>query len=647
MQTGYIEFNGKHPKDKKEDRKYQQSPDKRWTSFGCRYSDRFLKVDIDDLDHKTGEPVETISGKMRSDVVVEILDALKVRYNGIRTEHGKHLFFRKPEGMFKLVGNVAKDKNKSDWYCPIGIRMEWKLPTSDDHIPLQINGIKREFFKGRLENEDIDDLPFWLYPMQKSKNKPVNLEFKEGDRTQPLGGYLFQLALKGFTADECFKVVELMNQYVFEQPIPDEDLYAQILNESTHRKLQDTVTEAEKKEVSIEAFSAFLDELGIRLQYNDLLNRVEFVGVPSEWEIHDEMNQMPIELQYRFRKYSGNKSFTKNACIDLMSRLADRNTYNPVKDYLDPAVSGVKWDKKDRFPELFDILGIDDDFEQSLIRKWFYQTAYLPFNTVEAGCGAEGVLVLKGAEGIGKSRFFAQLMPNNDWFSSLDKELSTKNKDILIQMLGEWIGEIGELDRTFEANKSDLKNFTTLTKDTIRKPYAREPVTKARITSFCGTTNKEEFLDDDTGARRWWIIRISDVKDMTDFIQKDNLHQFWAQCYETVMADPLCFRLKQIDRNKLVQRNLNFTKMIPCEEELLNRLDFDAPDDQWDWIYPYLLTTMPEYDVQKQDPRNVGKALIAIMGLFPKIKRGKRTARGIPYWLPPAVKVTGRNRKPK
>ncbi len=231
LNVRFIEFNGKHPKANKENRVYSETPSQDWESYGCSYDSEFLKVDIDDFDHKTEQLDEPIKGKARSRAVVAMLDALNIRYNGIDTDHGKHLFFRKPEAL--------EARNRQNWYCPLGVKLEWKFPTSDDHIPLQINGKQREFFKGSLDNTDVDELPFFLFPLQKGKTSPCDLDFPSGDRTQKLGGYLFQLVKKGYSAEQAARIVELMNSYVFSDPIPEETLKAEILNEKTLNKLKE------------------------------------------------------------------------------------------------------------------------------------------------------------------------------------------------------------------------------------------------------------------------------------------------------------------------------------------------------------------------------------------------------------------------
>lgn len=241
MKPMYIEFNGKHPAASKEKRQYLDKPRKNWNSYGSSYSTAFLKLDIDDF-KKSGEIEEPIHGKPRSDAIVAILDILKVRYNGIKTERGKHLFFRVPDWM--------EQRNKINWYCPLGIKCEWKFPASNDHIPLKINGVERVFFKGLITNEDVDELPPFLYPLQGYKNKPFILDFPNGDRTQKLGAYIFYLVKKGYTADQTFQIVRLMNDYIFENPIPEKTLEAEILNDSTLKKLQEQEKEKADKNIS-------------------------------------------------------------------------------------------------------------------------------------------------------------------------------------------------------------------------------------------------------------------------------------------------------------------------------------------------------------------------------------------------------------
>lgn len=628
---GFWKTTGKHPQGKEENRQLLKNPPEQG-NYCAVYGDGIIQIDIDDYDHKTGELTEPVKGLPRSEAVTAFLDSFNYKYDGILTDNGKHLVFRLPED-YPYTGN------KINWFCALGVRIEAKITKPVELI--FVNGHKREHFKGSLYNEDLDELPWFLYPLQKSKNKPFLLEFEAGDRNNHLSEYAFHLANKGFTADEVERIIKGLNAFFLKDPLTDSEIDT-ILRPETMEKLQTIEDQKKNGVVSPETFSRFLNSLGMIIRYNELLNIVEYENIPEEkayQEITDIQNVMPIKLTYDFRKFTGKQNITKLQVIDLILLEADTHSYNPVKDFL----QSTEWDGKDRFPDLFNILGVSDELQKTFIRKWCYQTASMPFNTMEDPFQAEGVLILQGAEGIGKTRFFQQIAVNPLWFSSLDKELTTKNKDILIQMLSVWIAEVGEVDRTFKANKSDVKSFITSRDDTIRKPYRREQVKKARTTSFCGTTNKNTFLNNDTGSRRWWIVPVNKKIVLGKFAKKENLLQFWSQCYQEFCSDPTCFRLTDKEIDSLTKINRDSMELLPSEEELRNRFDFDAPETEWIWINASTLKNLPDYDVEKYDTRQIGQALSAISQDDRRLKH-KRTKSGRLWFIPPATKNTDRYR---
>ena len=627
----YVRFKDKHPADYKENRIYTDKPDPSWKSYGVKYPVGYFKLDVDDYNHKTEAIEEPIHEEPRSEFILQKLHDQGIYPPYLITPHGKQFIFR--------CRSEMEHKTKPPWISAINIKCEWKFPESDDHIPLMVNGIERKLIDA---DKDVPVCPKWLIWIQKSRNKPINLNFEKGDRTNPLGAYVLWLtSKKGFTQEEAFQVIEIINES-FDDPIPCDLLYSQILNESTAVKCQDMEEQHRNSAVSPEVFGKFLQSLGMSIRYNELLNIVEYNNIPTEadyQEITDIQNVMPIKLMYEFRKFTGKQNITKHQVIDLILLEADTHTFNPVKEYLQSSV----WDGSDRFPDLFKVLGVTDDLQKSFIRKWFYQTAGMPFNTMEQPFQAEGVLILQGAEGIGKTRFFQQIAVDPLWFSSLDKELTTKNKDILIQMLSVWIAEIGEVDRTFKANKSDVKSFITSRDDTIRKPYRMEQVKKARTTSFCGTTNKITFLNDDTGSRRWWVIPVKKKIILGDFAKKENLLQFWSQCYHAFCADHNCFRLTDEEQEHLKEINRESMELLPAEEELRNRFDFEAPETEWNWMTASTLKNLPEYDVDRYTVQQIGKALTAISQDDDRIKQDRGKA-GRLWFIPPVIGNTDRYR---
>lgn len=619
--------NGKYAAENETNRKILSSVPKA-DNYGAVLDDDIIRIDIDDYDHSSGKIVEPIRQKPRSDAVLSYLNSKNYNYVGIRTPHGIHILMRKPK-------NRDINSNKNGWYSALTVKVEYHVTKVFE--PLVINRNVRQFIKGDL-NSTVDELPAALFPIQKSKSgsssgktSRFDLSFEEGERNSHFSEYAFYLINLGFSAKDIKETIEAINGFVLEKPLKQSEIDT-ILRPETMEKLAEKEMMQKNGVVSPKTFAEFLKKIGLSLRYNELVNVVEYSGKYMETAgIKDRQNVMPIKLQHEYRAYTRKQNITKQQTIDLITLESDLNAYNPVRCYL----SSVPWDNKDRFCHVYKALSINDETEKILIKKWFFQCAAMAFNQDEDPIQAEGVLILHGAEGIGKSRFFQKMAVDPQWFSSLDKELTTKNKDVLIQTLSVWIAEIGEIDRTFAANKSDVKSFITSRNDTIRKPYRSEPVTKARTTSFCGTTNKDVFLTDDSGFRRWWIVHVKNKINFAGFLDGEELRQFWAQCYYEVKNDPNCFRLTDAEMEAIKNRNKESTEMIPAEEELRNAFDFNAPLEKWIFAKASAIKAIPAYRVLNYSDSQIGKALRKIMGDDSRII-SKRTHGVTTFFIPPA-----------
>lgn len=163
----------------------------------------------------------------------------------------------------------------------------------------------------------------------------------------------------------------------------------------------------------------------------------------------------------------------------------------------------------------------------------------------------------------------------SDWFAE-GVSLDLDNKDSIIQSTGCWITEMGELDSTLKREQSALKAFVTATKDTYRQPYARVAVNKPRRTSFCATVNPKEFLVDETGSRRFWVIEPKRIDlERLRALTPEWVAQLWRQIYEQYyLPDPEGYRLTEDEKAELQRRNRKYNKTIPGEIELMDNLDW-------------------------------------------------------------------------
>ena len=147
---------------------------------------------------------------------------------------------------------------------------------------------------------------------------------------------------------------------------------------------------------------------------------------------------------------------------------------------------------------------------------------------------------------------------------------------------GAWITELGELDYTFKREQAALKAFLTAAVDQYRPPYGQSIITRPRRTSFAATVNPADFLRDDTGSRRFWVVPLTEVDIPALLALSDEwLKQLWAQIRGLYDIDNTAFRLTAEHRNTLEARNRAYDKKLPFEVEVMDVLDFSLPAEQW------------------------------------------------------------------
>jgi predicted P-loop ATPase len=141
---------------------------------------------------------------------------------------------------------------------------------------------------------------------------------------------------------------------------------------------------------------------------------------------------------------------------------------------------------------------------------------------MQPGCKSDHIVILEGKQGTGKSTALRLLF--EPFFSDDLSELGTK--DAQMQMNGIWCLEIAELTSMRKAEQERVKAFVSRSTDRIRPPYARPLIEAKRQCVLIGTTNSDQYLKDETGARRFWPVRCGEIN--LDAIKQDR-DQLWAE----------------------------------------------------------------------------------------------------------------------
>ena len=182
---------------------------------------------------------------------------------------------------------------------------------------------------------------------------------------------------------------------------------------------------------------------------------------------------------------------------------AGRNQYCPIRRYLDHCAAHAKphaqWDE---IGAVF--LGNKHNIATLAMQRMMIGAVARAYNP---GCSMSWLPILVGAQGVGKSMFSRNLVPDN-LFSEITTPLETLMKE-QYRLHVAWLLELPEIDNYFNTrNIENFKNLITTRTDEVRFPYASLPSKLARRFVLIGTTNRNQFLVDSTGNRRFVPLEV-------------------------------------------------------------------------------------------------------------------------------------------
>lgn len=211
-------------------------------------------------------------------------------------------------------------------------------------------------------------------------------------------------------------------------------------------------------------------------------------------------------------------SINKNNVLDIITEFAKR--VNPVKTYFE----GLQWDGVERIPTLFhDVLGADKNAYTAAAAKLFLLG--IVSRVYNAGCKFDYMIVLQGAQGLGKSAFFKALAINDDWYGSIGAEHMRDTKRLGEDSAGRLILEYEELNGIRKTDNEALKATITRTNDIYRKSYGTISESHKRKFVLVGTTNNGQYLTDPTGNRRYLPVPVT----KKGFLDANTVNQIWAE----------------------------------------------------------------------------------------------------------------------
>lgn len=297
------------------------------------------------------------------------------------------------------------------------------------------------------------------------------------------------------------------------------------------------------------------------IQRNEFARRDHY-GMKTPWggivgELYKDEETIKIK-----HWLSQNFSFEPKSTVieEAVILIANKNSYDPVKDYL----SLLAWDGQPRLASWlkinFNAKG-DDDYLGQVFTKWvlaMVARAYQP------GLKFDWMPIFEGAQGVGKSSF-GRLLVGEKYF--LDSLPNFTDKDAALGLQGIWSVEMGELANMRRAQLEDVKAFLTRTIDKVRAPYGRRWEESPRRCVFFGTTNRQTYLMDDTGNRRFKPVEVGGLNFKALKRDRDQLFAEAKYLYETHGINEVTFELS--GQAKLFEANIHQEKMVEDDSSVM------------------------------------------------------------------------------
>jgi hypothetical protein len=425
------------------------------------------------------------------------------------TGNGRHLWLKYPAG--KNIGSTVRrlgpglDVRGDGGYVvappsihPSGRRYEWSVDSA----------------------KTIADPPGWL--IEALHAKPSNGKaasqvdwakaIPQGRRNDALARFAGALFAKGLAAAEVEAAVRGLNASQCRPPLPDEEVGKIIASIGTREAskgwkghcimnerdaippvLANVLCALRRHPGLSGCFAA--DEMALLPMLVKPLPGTDGKGLPRPVSDADVAGVQEL-LQREGLVKLGRE--TTHQAID--ARAAER-PYHPVRGYLD----SLAWDGRERIGGwLTTYLGVEATEYTAAIGRMFLIA--MVARVFDPGCRADYMIVLEAAQG--KLKSTACRVLGGPWFSDALPDVGV-GKDASQHLAGKWLIEIAEMSALTHsrAESAALKAFLTRQTERFRPAYGRKEVVQPRQCLFIGSTNKELYLRDETGGRRFWPVK--------------------------------------------------------------------------------------------------------------------------------------------
>lgn len=366
------------------------------------------------------------------------------------------------------------------------------------------------------------------------------------------------------------------------------------LNEIPSKNLK-VVREKKSKQVPlITQVEDFLNER-FNFQKNAVNEKIEYRYKKDFWELHEpeaweaanknenwiEANENVLSrlLEKNWLKYPPSKTAALlysdfvndfNPFIQYFESLKYDPKFEPA--YIDILLSKIKAKDQERF---------NLHFKKMLVRCVACSTTTEKSNN---NFNKHVFVIINREQTIGKSSFIRWLCPPSlkEYFI----ENLSMDKDGLIALSTSFIINLDELASLSKYDINQLKAKISMASINERLPYGKRRTFYPRRANFLGSTNNDEFLNDDTGNARWLCFEVEAFEPNFWKEKSENfidIHKVWSEA-KYLFDNGFNYQLTLEEKNENEIANRNYEEKSVEEGMIMNFFDIDRDKLDYNFI---------------------------------------------------------------
>lgn len=304
-------------------------------------------------------------------------------------------------------------------------------------------------------------------------------------------------------------------------------------------------------------------------QFNELIQRLMWKKKTENKfkEVNDsDLSSLFIRLRSDEKIFIGYEDLRRVLDSDYVTRI------HPLKRYYENLPD---WDGHDYIKDLADTVTTGDDDKtnwQNCFKKWLIAVVACVLSEKEVNHTA---IIFQGEQGIGKSRWILRLLPEELKDYLFTGSINPSDKDSKLAVVKNFIIDLDELETLNREEIGFLKSLMTQKEIQIRKPYGHYEEKFIRRSSFIGSVNKSEFLNDMTGSRRFLCFEVKNIE-ADHGIDVNKVFSQALQLYNN--GEQYWFDKNEAD--EITKQNEKFTFRSMEEEKILDKYEQALRDDK-------------------------------------------------------------------